>query len=335
MRKIILSEDQIDKIIEFYKSGLSYARIQDETGIDANKIKRTLKEYNVQLRPHKTGEEIRREFTPEEEAEIVRMYEMGIGVTTITKLFKCSPIPTRNLLKKNGVKLRNTEEAHEYQKKGINEQYFDNIDNQNKAYILGFLFADGCNYMYGKNTKEYQIHINLKVDDAYILDAIRDRIEIERKVRIYKRKSDGREYAKLEIKNKHISLRLAELGVVQNKTFVTKFPEYLREELIPHFIRGLMDGDGCIAKNLKTVQFAGSHDMMCGLVKQFEKYLGFTAHIVDIKHSPGISSVAVAKLENKIRLLHWLYDDADLKLERKYDLGMQIIDKENSILMIS
>lgn len=335
MKKLILSEDQINQIIELYKSGLSYVRIQDETGIDANKVKRTLKEYNVQLRPHKVGDEIRRSFTPEEETEIVRLYNSGVGVTTITKMFKCSPIPTRNLLKKNGVKLRNAEEAHEYQKKGINEHYFDEIDNQDKAYILGLLFADGSNCICVANKKEYKIGITLKIDDIHILEKIRNKIGIEKDIKIYQRKSDTREYARIELKNKHMSLRLEELGIVQNKTFITKFPEYLRKDLIPHFIRGLMDGDGCVAKNLKTVQFAGSHDMMCGLVDQFEKYLGFTAHIVEIKHSPGISSVAVSRLENKAKLLHWLYDDADLKLERKYKLGIQIIDKANEKLMVS
>lgn len=332
MRKIILSDSQVKQITELYKSGLSYAKIQEKTGIDANKVKRTLKEYNVQLRPHKVGEEIRRSFTLEEEKQIVEMYKNGMGITTITKLFNCSPIPTRNLLKKNGIELRNAEEAHEYQKMGINENYFDEIDDQDKAYILGFLFADGTNYIYGKNTNEYMINLTLKIDDMYILERIREKIGVERKLRIYKRNSDGREYARLEFKNKHMSLRLKELGVVQNKTFITKFPEYLRDDLIPHFVRGLMDGDGCIAKSLKTIQFAGSHEMMCGLVKQFEKYLGFTAHIVKIKCSPGISSVAIARLEYKNKLLHWMYDDADLKLERKYKLGKQIIEKFNDKL---
>lgn len=335
MKKIILSEDQINQIIELYKSGLSYDRIQDKTGINANKVKRTLKEYNVQLRSFKNGEEIRRSFTHEEETEIIKAYNNGVGLTSIAKMFNCSPVPARNMLIKNGVKIRNKEEAHEYQKMGIDECYFDTIDNQDKAYILGLLFSDGTNCIRGKNKNEYYISICLKIDDMYILDKIRTKMGIERKIRVHKRKSDGREYARLEIKNKHMSLRLEELGVVQNKTFITQFPEYLREDLIPHFIRGLMDGDGCIAKSLKSILFAGSHEMMCGLVKQFEKYLGFTVHIVKIKHSPGISSVAVSRLENKAKLLHWLYDNADLKLERKYQLGIQIMDKANEKLMVS
>ena len=331
MKKIILSEDQVKQIIELYQSGLSYVKIQKHTGINANKVKKTLKEYGVPFRPHKAGDEIRRSFTKEEEEQIIKMYKEGIGLTTIAKVFKCSPIPTRRMLKEHGVHLRNTEEAHEYQKMGINEDFFDTIDNQDKAYILGFLFSDGTNHI-GNNKKEYSVSIVQKIDDVDILERMREKMGIERKLRVDARKSDGRSYARLEFKNKHISLRLAELGVIPNKTFVTKFPDYLSDDLVPHFIRGLLDGDGCIARNLKTVSFAGSHEMMCGLVKQFEKYLGFTAHIVKIKHSPGISSVAVARIDYKVKLLHWMYDDADLKMERKYRLGLQILEKYNDKL---
>lgn len=331
MKKIILSEEQVNNIIELYESGLSYDKIQELTGINHNKVKRTLKEYNVPMRPHKTGDEIRRSFTQAEEIKIEKLYENGIGLTTICKQFGCSSIPTKNMLKERGVKLRNAEEAHEYQKMAIDENFFDNIDSQDKAYILGFLYADGTNYI-GYKKQEYAISLKLQYSDINILERMREKLKMERKIRKYDRKSDGRSYACLEIKNKHMSLQLNELGVFPNKTFITKFPNYLRDDLVPHFLRGLMDGDGCIAKNLKTISFAGSHEMMCGVVQQFEKYLGFTAHIVKIKRSPGISSVAVAKMEYKVKLIEWLYKDADLKLERKYDLAMQIINKYNEKL---
>lgn len=331
-RKIILPEDQIEKIIKLYKSGLSYVRISDATGIDANKVKRTLREKNVQFRPHKSGDEIRRSFTEEEEKQIVEMYNNKIGITTICKVIKCSPEPVRTLLRKNGIKLRNAAEAHETQKMRINENYFDVIDNQDKAYILGFLFTDGTNAIISCGRPTYAIHITLQEKDAYILERIREKMGLERKVKYMTRKTDGRKYARLEIKNKHMSLRLNELGIVQNKTFVTKFPDYLSDELVPHFIRGVLDGDGCISGNLKGVQFAGSHEFICGLVEQFEKFFGFTAHIVKIKHSPGISSVSVYKIENRIRLLNWIYNNADLKLERKYEKYLQTLEKYKSKL---
>lgn len=333
MRKIILSEEQIKEITDLYNSGLSYDKIAKQTGIDANKVKRSLIEFGVKLRPHKSGDEIRRSFTEEEQRLILELYNNMVGITYMNKNFGFAPSQVRAFLRSKGVKIRNPEEAHAVQKMGIDECYFDNVDNQDKAYILGFLYADGSNYIGNEKHRAYQIKLTLKADDIDILERMRAKMGIERKITIFTRKTDGRQYASLTVKNKHMSLRLNELGVVPAKTFVTRFPEFLSDELVPHFIRGLLDGDGCIAKSLKTVQFAGSHGLMCALVDKFEKYLGFTAHIVKIKHSPGISSITVAKKEYKIALLNWLYNDADLKLERKYRLYLQILDKYSDELV--
>ena len=50
----------------------------------------------------------------------------------------------------------------------MDEKYFDNIDTQNKAYTLGFLFADGYNSI-SKST----VSMALQESDGYILDKIR------------------------------------------------------------------------------------------------------------------------------------------------------------------
>lgn len=46
----------------------------------------------------------------------------------------------------------------------IDENYFDNIDNQEKAYFLGFLYSDGYN-----NTDKGEIVLNLQERDEEIL----------------------------------------------------------------------------------------------------------------------------------------------------------------------
>lgn len=33
----------------------------------------------------------------------------------------------------------------------VNENYFQSLDSPEKAYILGFLYADGCNYIRHSN----------------------------------------------------------------------------------------------------------------------------------------------------------------------------------------
>lgn len=325
MKRIELSREMIDHIIELYKSGLSYDKIQNVTGINNNKIKRTIYGENVERRKRKAPRE---SFTERERKELIADYISGVEIPELTEKYDCNPNQIRKCLIDSNVKIRTRSQCcRKYQ---INENYFDQIDNQDKAYILGFLYADGTNASnYSK--KYYRIDLTLQMRDAYILDRIREKLAYEKQYRIYTRKSDGRSYARLEIKNKQIAIKLNELGILKNKTFITQFPKWLRKDLIPHFIRGLLDGDGCISKDLKTVQFAGSDKMIDDLIDLFEEYLGFSAHAVRIKHSPGISSVAIARIDRRVKLLNWIYENADLKLERKYDLYLKTLEKYNNM----
>ena len=62
----------------------------------------------------------------------------------------------------------------------INYNYFDVIDTENKAYWLGFIFADGCITTPYRVNKDgsikngiYRIEVSLKEDDKEHLDKLR------------------------------------------------------------------------------------------------------------------------------------------------------------------
>ena len=52
----------------------------------------------------------------------------------------------------------------------------------------------------------------------------------------------------LEINSVIMSKRLEELGMVANKSLILEFPKWLQKELIPYFIKGIVDGDGHISE---------------------------------------------------------------------------------------
>ena len=58
-------------------------------------------------------------------------------------------------------------------KYNVNDNYFDVIDNQNKAYILGFLYADGCNYKNG------YFKIDLQEEDKNMLEVFKKELNFE------------------------------------------------------------------------------------------------------------------------------------------------------------
>ena len=122
----------------------------------------------------------------------------------------------------------------------VNEDYFNKIDSEDKAYFLGLLYADGYNYTAGKNK-----HFSLSLVDTDVLILFKK--AINSKHSIYKIKLQNERYTqqyRLQINSKKLCERLTQLGCIQNKGKVLTFPsnDNLPQELIPHFIRGYFDG---------------------------------------------------------------------------------------------
>ena len=55
----------------------------------------------------------------------------------------------------------------------INKNFFNKIDTEEKAYFLGFLYADGYN-----NTDRNSVALSLKEDDKEILEKYSEKTDI-------------------------------------------------------------------------------------------------------------------------------------------------------------
>jgi hypothetical protein len=129
-------------------------------------------------------------------------------------------------------------------KKNYNENYFEIIDNEEKAYFLGFIFADGC--VTNDIIKyRYQLTIKIHNKDIGILEKFIKSIDGEMNIR----KDKKRDICEVFLSGKKIIKDLENLGVVQNKTFSVKYPQ-IDEKLEKHFLRGYFDGDGCIRTSI-------------------------------------------------------------------------------------
>lgn len=247
------------------------------------------------------------------EDEIIQRYQNGETGNSLAKIFNCSRNSIYELLKRNDIS-RRLQVVYP-----INEHYFDMIDHQNKAYILGFLFADGYHYQI-KNI----IKLQLASKDKEILIKFREILSSPDK-KLYQDKRDG-SYS-LELCNKHLSQQLEKLGMVQNKTFEIRVPFKEIKGFESHFVRGYYDGDGTISKRTKgnrwdvsiTSNSAFVNDLNF-LLKQFlDIEFGITQQgkVQDIRTSN----------KKKINLfLNWIYEDAELYLERKYLRAQNFLD---------
>ena len=87
----------------------------------------------------------------------------------------------------------------------VNESFFDNLDCANKAWVLGFLYADGCVY---KN----RVSIQLAEKDLEILQNIKDIIEFEGK--IYNLKDNIYPKVALMFTSNIVTSKLKEIGCI-------------------------------------------------------------------------------------------------------------------------
>lgn len=319
-KKIELSDNQINYIIEMYMSGMTQKQIGKLMGIDENKIRRTLQAKNVKAREAK---EYLILFNEEQSKDIIELYLSGLNQGEIARQYGCSKKAILNVLKRNNVKMRSPSEA--YRTYSINDYYFDEIDNQDKAYMLGFLYADGCNSSYYDNN-HYTVSMTLQMCDKYILDEMCHKIGMNRDANVIINSTNKKPYARIDIMNKHMVFQLDKLGVVPNKTRKTRFPYWMRKELYPHFIRGLLDGDGSIPKRLDRVHFCGSNGLMNDLADVINDKFGYRPTVGNYKISEGISYVQLCGTKKRLEFLDWIYDNADMKLTRKYDLYLKMKD---------
>ncbi len=129
-------------------------------------------------------------------------------------------------------------------KHDYDRSFFDKIDTEEKAYVLGLIYADGCNVKHPTTGELSITQIERDVDILYkVKEAIKSTYPIiEQKNYLG---GDGKSF-EFYIYGKQLKEQLDKLGVVHNKSLVLSFPTFISDDLMPHFIRGYFDGDGSV-----------------------------------------------------------------------------------------
>lgn len=122
----------------------------------------------------------------------------------------------------------------------IDKNFFEKIDSPEKAYVLGFIYADGYN-----STK--QISMSQINQDKDILEKINKCLKSDSPIYNYNN-AYGNESVRLTFNSMKMCNDITQLGAIKNKSLVLKFPDnnIVPAKLKRHFIRGYFDEDGCI-----------------------------------------------------------------------------------------
>ena len=199
----------------------------------------------------------KRDCTVNSEDDVLYAYnEAGLSMKRIADRSndKYSEYDVSEILRKHDTTIR------EHGRRGtINSYYFETIDTPEKAFLLGFIMADGS-----IRRDSYQLTISQKESESWwLLNMIREFIQPDAK--------------SLTVSDSQISTDLRSKGIIPNKTYestsdtVDLLWNSVPAEYKPDFLRGLLDGDESIRwfyqkPTSKTqschIQFTGNRYLM-------------------------------------------------------------------------
>lgn len=256
------------------------------------------------------------EVTQEQTKEIINLYTKGWGRRRIAKKMPFSDGVITRILKENNIKMNNTI-PRKYQ---CNQDVFSIINSAEKAYWLGFLYADGC-------VSRNSLIIRLSIKDKSHLNKFNDFMESNALIKTGWQNSFGTttEYANLTINSIKVVQDLIKLGCIYQKSLILKFPKISQvpEKFIFHFIRGYFDGDGSIIKN-KTgnycVAFEGTELFLTALKEK----MNITNKLEKRKKSSKTFYVRAGGNLQVLEILNKLYQNSSVHLDRKYQRFLEL-----------
>lgn len=221
----------------------------------------------------------------------------GKTIDEISKLMNVTKRTIFNYEKKTSLKCTRI-----VREPNLNKHFFKEINSEAKAYILGFIYADG--YI---ESNERTLTLNINKKDKDILLKIKNEIGCTNEIR----KSSTNNCIRLYLSSVDLVGDLKKIGISRSKTHTIKFPE-IDEDLMRHFIRGYFDGDGHIGKR-QCALVIGSEYMYNDFIKFIE--YKFNKRL----YSQNIGNYYRIQFNRcDYDIINWIYSNSNIYIDRKY-----------------
>lgn len=313
------SQEEIKQIISWYvNDGFTINYIaKQKLHCRESSISQILKENNVAVRKQNSGRVINVVL----EKEITRLYTIErYTQKQLAEKYNCSTFVIHNILTRNNTTIVAQPKINKEQ----NDSYFDIIDNEHKAYWLGFIFADG-------NVFRNQLSLEIQEKDKGLLEQFKRDLNLSGKISI--RHRDNTDVCCIRLASSHLCEVLEKYGIVPNKTKNTKRLPNIEQKWLPHFLRGLIDGDGWITQDKQGhfhIGFVSNYETVC---EDFKRYCNIiTGNLCNAKITYKNKKTPCFQVQSKEavkRLAIALYKDNTICLSRKYQKAALIFDFKN------
>ena len=307
-------------IQEMAGNGLAAKRIASLLNMKEKEVKQIIKDNNYCL--------IREEFTEDKIDFILHLYEQGVSAKSLGMKYNIDKRRVQKWADQKGM-LRDRSAAHRFTK--LNENILDNIDSSEKAYWLGFFYADA----YNSNITN-TITVSLQSKDVNHLYKLAKFFDLpESKVTYFKSK-EGYEHNSLKLYSKHLCETLNKLGCPQAKSFIITYPQWLDNQFTVPFIRGMFDGDGSLAhRSNNEWKWSLATTKECGEAIQriILKELDLIVNLSCISKTGNNTYELESNGNEKVlKLATWLYQDSteSTRLDRKYTRMLELAEQQGN-----
>lgn len=320
MKKIIFTEEQTKDIISKYINGLSTEKICTEFDVSSSTISKLLRSNGIHISGHRKNID---------ERKVISMYNGGhYTVSEICELFNVSKYKIRTVLKNNGIKSK-TSKKYDY-----NDFIFENIDSEEKAYWLGFLYADG--YVRKRSGVGSELRLKLSIKDMDHLIKFKKFISPDEKTPLVYEENKNSKCYKISINSSKIVDDLINKGCINKKSSLIEFPYFLNKELTNHFIRGYFDGDGSISFSDKQICLnfvSGSENFL----KKLKKELSNGSNCKEsnlVGSSDRFKYIQFSAKDDLYKIYDYLYKNSNVYMDRKFQKYTYIINNYFNIKQI-
>lgn len=206
----------------------------------------------------------------------------------------------------------------------VNKEFFNNIDSEIKAYLLGFYSADGyISISKTRNIPNYRVGIQNSIDDLEVLELFKQYICPKHNINIKEKSNIRKAQGHLRWTCKEMCNKLSEIGLGERKTITFNFKlETIPKDLRRHFIRGYFDGDGSFSdKNFilstNTLEFTNT------ILDEIKEISTIINGVIYTKQGKTCKYYTLRLNFNRKRfygiglVYNYLYQDANFFLNRK------------------
>lgn len=272
------------------------------------------------------------EFTPEMIQAITDEYQL-VGGQPLADRFGCS---LRTIVCKAslmGVRSQVNTAAingkiRQEQNTTMNLEFFDTWTPES-AYVLGYIWADGC--IKTEYDKPAGLSFICTATDEALLRDVAKLIGYTGNFRYGKpfctfneltgKTTNTKRTFKFEVGSILIARKLMDNhGLAPRKsTADLPFPTNIPDEMMSHFARGNLDGDGsiCVREKRAAIYFCGSNKFIIGLSSKISELTGSKKPTIGLNKEKSLTRASWSSKNDVINIGNWLYKNQTICLARK------------------